>query len=87
MDIQLQLLIQKLGELPTTKILIDENTGQEIEFILEKERIQHFFDAYLPKWKENTPYYLISQRLWGLHQQVLLYVDITGTIFFVDYYH
>ena len=85
MDVQL--LIQKLGTLPTTKSFIDERTGQEIEFILEKDKIQHFCDAYLPKWKEDTPYYLVSQKLWGIHQQILLYVDITGTIFFVDYYH
>jgi len=82
-----QTLIQKLGTLPTTKILIDERTNQEIEFKLEIEKIQHFCECYLPKWKENKQYYLISQRFWGIHQQILLYVDITGTDFFVDYYH
>ena len=81
------LLLQKLGTLPTTKILIDERTNQLIEFQLETEKIQHFCECYLPKWKDNKPYYLISQKLWGIHQQILLYVDITGTDFFVDYYH
>lgn len=83
----IDILIQKLGTLPTTKIFIDENTGQEIEFQLEKEKIHFFHKVYLPKWKDNTPYYLICQKLWGIHQQILLYVDITGTNFFVDYYH
>jgi len=85
MDVEL--LIQKIGTLPTTKLFMDERTGQEIEFTLEKDKIQHFQNAYLPKWKENKPYYLISQRLWGVHQKILLYVDITGTDFLVDYYH
>ena len=80
-------LIQNLGTLPITKIFIDENTGQEIEFKLEEDKIQHFCNSYLPKWKENKPHYLISQKLWGIHQQILLYVDINGTNFFVDYYH
>ena len=82
-----QTLLQNLGTLPTTKLFIDERTNQEIEFQLEYEKIQQFCETYLPKWKENKPYYLISQRLWGIHQQILLYVDITGTEFFVDYYH
>jgi hypothetical protein len=66
------ILIQNLGSLPTTKIFLDERTQQEIEFQLETEKIQYFCEAYLPKWKENKPYYLISQRLWGIHQQILL---------------
>jgi hypothetical protein len=82
-----QTLLQNLGTLPTTKIFIDERTQQEIEFQLDSEKIKQFCETYLPKLKENKLYYLISQRFWGIHQQILLYVDITGTDFFVDYYH
>ena len=76
-----------IDNLPSTIILFDERTGEEITFQLDKEKIKYFHETYLPKWKENKPFYLISQKLWGIHQQQLLYVDITGTEFFVDYYH
>lgn len=76
-----------LERLPTTKILFDERTGEEIVFQLDKEKILYFRKTYLPKWKDNKPYYLISQKFWGIHQQTLLYVDASGTDFFVDYYH
>ena len=76
-----------LENLSSTKTLIDERTGEEITFYLNKEKIQYFYEAYLPKWRDNKPYYLISQKFWGIHQQTLLYVDSTGTDFFVDYYH
>jgi hypothetical protein len=76
-----------LENLSPTKTLIDERTGEEITFYLNKEKIKYFYESYLPKWRDNKPYYLISQKFWGIHQQTLLYVDSTGTDFFVDYYH
>jgi len=76
-----------IDNLPSTKILFDERTGEEITFELDKEKIKYFHETYLPKWKENKPFYLISQKFWGIHQQKLLYVDVTGTEFFIDYYH
>jgi hypothetical protein len=76
-----------IEKLPLTKTVIDERTREEITFDLNKEKIHFFNEAYLPKWKENKPYFLISQKFWGIHQQILLYVDSTGCDFFVDYYH
>jgi phenolic acid decarboxylase len=79
---------QKIIEaLPTTIILFDERTGEDITFQLDKEKIKYFHEIYIPKWKENKQYFLICQKFWGIHQQRLLYVDSTGLDFFVDYYH
>jgi hypothetical protein len=76
-----------IEKLPTTKTIFDDRTGQELVFSLDKDKIHFFCDTYLPKWENNKHYYLISQKLWGIHQQILLYVDSTGTDFLVEYYH
>ena len=76
-----------IEKLPTTKTIFDSRTGQEIVFSLDKEKIYFFGETRIPKWVNNKQYYLISQKCWGIHQQILLYVDSTGTDFFVDYYH
>lgn len=79
--------LEIIEKLPLIKKVFDDNTKQEITFVLDKEKIQFFRDTYLPKWINNKYYYLISQKCWGIHQQILLYTDSTGTDFFVDYYH
>ena len=79
--------LEIIENLPPTKTILDDRTGQEFIFSLEKERIHFFREAYLPKWMNNKHYYLVSQKKWGIHQQILLYVDSTGTDLFVDYYH
>jgi len=79
--------LEIIEKLPPTKLIFDKQTGEDILFLLEKERIHIFRETYLPKWMNGKPYYIISQKKWGIHQQILLYVDSTGTDFFVDYYH
>jgi hypothetical protein len=76
-----------IENLPPTKTIFDKQTGVDILFSLDKDKIHFFREAYLPKWVNDKPYYLISQKFWGIHQQTLLYVDSTGTDFFVYYYH
>ena len=83
MDIEY--LIEKITAFPTKKVY-DPRTDQEIQFSLEPDKIRFFFQCYLPKWRNDKRYYLISQKFWGVRQQILLYMDETGTDFFVDYY-
>lgn len=75
--------------LPPTKIIFDEQTGQHITFTIDKAKTEFYLTSYLPKWipNKNKFYYLVSQKLWGIHQQRLLYVDEFATDFVIQYYH
>jgi hypothetical protein len=74
-----------IENLPITKTIKDAQSEVEFTFLLEKEKIHVFQEYYLPKWKNNKPYFLVSQKCWGIHQKILLYCDHSGTDFFVDY--
>ena len=67
-------LLEKVLSL-TSPIGISNETGIEYTFVLDQENIHHYFETYVPKWRDEIRHYLVSELRFGVTIKVGLYIS------------
>jgi hypothetical protein len=79
-----QKLIEIVLSLPPVIEYIHQTNGILMTFHLDIDKMKHYLQEYSPKWIQQKKYYLIAERFWGIREKVRLYIDATGTEFFIE---
>ena len=70
-----------LSLLPNSPIRFSGDSKIEYTFVLDQEKIL-FFMEYLPKWKNDIQYFLISEIRFGIRERIGLYLsEESGELF------
>ena len=83
-EVQEVKLLEKVLLLPSPIECIHPLNCVPMTFHLDKTKITHYMLEYNPKWIQEKKYYLISERVWGIREKVRLYIDETGTEFYME---
>jgi hypothetical protein len=67
-------LLEKVLSL-ASPICMSNECGIEYTFALDQENIRHYFETYVPKWRDEIRHYLISELRFGVTIKVGLYIS------------
>jgi hypothetical protein len=79
-----QKLIEIVLSSPRVIECIHQTNGVPMTFHIDEDKMKHYILEYNPKWIQQKKYYLIAERFWGIREKVRLYIDATGTEFFIE---